>query len=241
MDRVLDKNKVINMIDYCKEIGINDINVDLIYALPNEDINILKEDIDFILDLDITHISTYSLIIEEHTIIYINKVKNISEDLDSEMYKYICNRLKDNGFIHYEISNFCKAGYESKHNLCYWKNLEYYGFGLGASSYISNERIENTRSYTKYIEKNWVKGKELLSDKDKIEYEIMLNLRMSSGIDLDLFYQKYQKELKDFYDYQNLVNDKLLCLEENHLFIPENKWYISNEIIVRLLEREVYE
>ena len=239
MDRELDKNKVINTISYCKEIGINDINVDLIYALPNEDINILKEDIDFILDLDITHISTYSLIIEEHTIIYINKVKNISEDLDNEMYKYICNRLKENGFIHYEISNFCKAGYESKHNLCYWKNLEYYGFGLGASGFIKNKRYINTKSISKYIDGNYIDNYELLNKRDLMEYEVILNLRIYTGIDLDNFYNKYNIKLEDVYNYKDLVKDGLLKLDNNNLYIDEDKWYISNSIIVRLLEGEI--
>ena len=241
LNRQEDKKKIEEVLKDAREIGFPNINLDLMYALPMETIEVLEKDIDYLLSLQVEHISTYSLIIEDHTLLKINNVKNIDEEKDYEMYELICKKMKEHHYNHYEISNFAKTGFESRHNQTYWKNEEYYGFGLGASSYIENERIENTRSYTKYIENNWIKEKELLTNKDKIEYEIMLNLRMKSGIDLDLFALKYQKELKDCYDYQELVDDKLLFLEENHLFIPENKWYISNEIIVRLLEREVYE
>ena len=111
LERDFDETKVKQVISYSKKIGINNINVDLIYAIPNETIDILKKDIDYILSLDIPHISTYSLIIEDNTKLKINSIKNISEDLDYEMYDFICNRLKDNNYKHYEISNFSKEGY----------------------------------------------------------------------------------------------------------------------------------
>lgn len=241
LQREEEPNKIEEVLKYARLLGFNNINLDLMYALPTENLFILENDINYLLSLDVEHISTYSLIIEDHTILKINNVKNIEQEKDLEMYELICKKLKENGFLHYEISNFAKAGFESKHNKTYWQNNEYYGFGVGASSYINNERINNTRSITKYCQNEFIKEKEVLSEKDKIEYEVILNLRMNTGIDLDLFLKKYNKELKEYYDYEQLIEDKLLCLNKNHLFIPENKWYISNEIIVRLLEREVYE
>ena len=229
------KNRIIDIINYSKSIGFNNINVDLIYAVPGEDMDILKKDIDFILSLDVEHISTYSLIIEDNTILKINNIKNISEDLDFDMYKYICDRLRNNNYTHYEISNFCKEGFYSKHNSCYWNNDNYYGFGLGASSYIDNRRITNTRSMNKYLDNKYILEFDILKLDDIIEYEVILNLRMSSGINLNNFYNKYNINLIDKYDYTDLVNNKLLILKDNHLFIPEDKWYISNDIIVRLL------
>ena len=234
-------NTINNTLTEARKLGFHNINIDLMYALPSETIDILEKDIDYVLSLNVEHISTYSLIIEDHTILKLNNIKNIDQEKDLEMYELICKKLKENNYKHYEISNFAKEGYQSKHNMTYWQNEEYYGFGLGASSYINNERINNTRSYTKYINNDWILEREYLSLKDKIEYEVILNLRMSNGIDLQRFYNKYKKELKNYYDYQKLVEDNLLCLKENYLFIPENKWYISNEIIVRLLEREQYE
>ena len=235
LNRSLSKDKVRKIINYSKEIGIININVDLIYALPNESINDLEKDIDFILSLDIPHISTYSLIIEDNTLLKIKNYKNISEDLDSDMYKYICKRLKDNNYIHYEISNFSKEGYYSKHNLCYWNNKEYYGFGLGSSSYINNKRITNTRSITNYLKEDFIKEEEIIDINSKIEYEVILNLRKKEGIDLISFKDKYKKDLLSIYNYNELVDKKFLILNNNHLYIPEDKWYISNEIIVRLL------
>ena len=241
LERELDLDKVKEIIKYAKEIGFNNINVDLIYALPNEDLEVLEKDIDFILSLDIEHISTYSLIIEDNTKLSINKTKSTPEELDNEMYKFICNRLRDNNYIHYEISNFSKEGYFSRHNLCYWNNNFYYGFGVGASSYIGNNRITNTKSITKYLEGKYLFEIEELNVKDKIFYEIILNLRKKDGIDLNLFEEKYSHKLIDLYDYTSLVKDKLLIEDNNHLFIEEDKWYISNEIIIKLLGCEINE
>ena len=126
LNRTLSKKQAKEIITYAKEIGLNNINVDLIYALPNETISDLKKDLDFILELDIPHLSTYSLIIEDNTILKLNNIKNINEDLDNEMYETICKYMKNNNYIHYEISNFSKENYESHHNLCYWNNKEYY-------------------------------------------------------------------------------------------------------------------
>lgn len=239
LERNLDKEKVEEIIDYAKSIGIVNINLDLIYAIPGETKKILEEDIDYILSLDVFHISTYSLIIEDHTKLGIKKEKNIDEDLDYEMYKLISNRLKMNGYEHYEISNFSKKGCQSRHNTCYWNNDCYYGFGLGASSYIDNMRSTNTKSITKYLQNDLSKTSEVLTEHDKIEYEIMLNLRKNSGIDLKLFKEKYGLELESIYNYQRLIEDGLLIKNDNFLFINEEKWYISNEIIVRLLGCEV--
>lgn len=240
LERTLDKDKVIDIINYCKKQSINNINVDLMYAIPNESLEVLKKDLEFIKSLDITHISTYSLILEEHTKLSIENTKYIDEDLDREMYDLICSELK--GYDHYEISNFAKdKEYRSIHNLKYWKNLEYYGYGLGSSGYEGNVRYSKTRSITKYLNHDYIKedGIEFLDIKDKIYYEVIMNLRTKEGIDLIDFKNKYNKELKEFYNYEELLKDKLLELKNNNLSIPENLWYISNSVIVKLLEKEV--
>ena len=137
LDRTINKDKVIDIINYCKKIGITNINVDLMYAIKDESIEDLISDINFIKSLDITHISTYSLIIEEHTKLYLNKYDYIDEDLDRKMYDTICNELKE--YDHYEISNFAiNKDYRSRHNMTYWKNNTYYRFGLRASGYEGN-------------------------------------------------------------------------------------------------------
>ncbi len=235
MNRELDKEKLIKLINYSNKIGISNINADLIYALICENMDILKKDLEFICSLNIKHISTYSLEINKNTIIGNMNLKPIDEDIDYDMYKYICDYLKNNGFIHYEISNFCKFGYESCHNLVYWNNENYYGIGLGASSYINNKRIDNTRSLNKYFNLEFVKNVEILDKNSIIMYEIMLNLRKCCGISLDKFYKKYNKQLYDMYDYSDLVNRNLLIEEKGNLYIPEDKLYIQNNIILMFL------
>ena len=237
LERESDKNRIINTISMIRDNGFNNINLDLIYAVPGEDIDTLDKDIDFILSLNPEHISTYSLIIEDNTKLSINKTKYIDEELDYKMYNHICNKLKNNNYKHYEISNFCKDGFYSRHNMCYWKNNYYYGFGIGASSYIDNKRITNTRSITRY-RNNILLEEEIIDLDSKIEYEIILNLRLIDGINLNEFKDKYNINLDELYDYKDLINEGLLVINNNHLFIPEDKLYVSNEIIVKLLDRK---
>ncbi len=239
LERNSSKSEIINIISIAKELDFNNINVDLMYALPNETLEVLNKDLDFILSLDIEHISTYSLIIEEHTKLYLNNTKNINDELDEAMYKLICKRLKDNNYIHYEISNFSKLGKESHHNTCYWNNNEYYGFGLGAASYINNYRNTNTKSITEYLKNNYLKDKEYVNIEDQEEYEILLNLRKKEGISLLEFKDKYKIDFLTKYNINEIINNKFLIIENNNLYIPEEKWYISNEIIVKILEGEV--
>ncbi len=239
LERENKKEEIINIIKTAKSLGFNNINVDLMYALPNETLEVLNKDIDFVLSLDIEHISTYSLIIEEHTKLYINNTQNINDELDEEMYRLICSRLKENNYLHYEISNFSKEKKKSKHNTCYWNNDEYYGFGLGAASYLNNYRNTNTRSITEYLKGNYLKDKELVNIEDKEEYEILLNLRKNEGISLIEFKEKYQVDFLTKYKVDTLINNNFLKIENNHLYIPEDKWYISNEIIVKIIEGEL--
>ena len=226
--------------DVYKKIGMvkkyfDNINIDLIYA-AYDDINILKSDIDCFLKLDIPHISTYSLIIEDNTMLKINGMKNIDEDTDYEMYKYIEDTLEKNNYIHYEISNYAKDGYQSKHNLVYWNNEEYYGFGLSSTSYINDERITNTKNLRNYLNGEYI-DTIIYEDKDvRMENEVMLGLRKFSGIDLDKFKDKFDMSFGDIYNIDNLISDGYLIKENNHIKINKKYMYISNEIIVRILE-----
>lgn len=228
------KKDVYNKMGIVKRYFSN-INIDLIYA-AYDDINILKSDIDCFLKLDIPHISTYSLIIEDNTMLKINGMKNIDEDIDYEMYKYIEDALEKNNYIHYEISNYAKNGYQSKHNLVYWNNEEYYGFGLSSTSYINNERITNTKNLRKYLNGEYL-DTSVYEDKDiRMENEIMLGLRKLDGIDLDRFKDKFNVSLEDIYNIDNLISEGYLVKEDNYIKINKKYMYISNEIIVRILE-----
>ena len=223
-------------INLARTLGFNNINVDLIYAMPKETMFTLRRDIHKIIKLNPEHISTYSLILEKNTILYNEGYKNIKEEKDAKMYNYIKKILKKHGYNHYEISNFAKEGLESKHNITYWLNEEYYGFGCGASGYIGNIRYENAKSITSYLKGEFCLNKNLLSRQEEMDNEIMLGLRLLKGLDIDKFYRKYQISLMDSYPkVKNLIKEGLLILEDNHLKIPEKYIYIMDSIVIKII------
>lgn len=228
------KEDIFNKVKLIKKYFDN-INIDLIYAVT-ADIDIVKDDIDNFLKLDIPHISVYSLILEDNTYLKVNNYNNINEDIDYNMYKYIESVLESNGYIHYEISNYARKGYESCHNLVYWNNLDYYGFGLSSSSYIDNIRMVNTKNLTKYLNGIYIEKEEYEDISIRMENEIMLGLRKLSGIDLDKFKEKYHKDLEEVFNISNLIKDEYLIKENNYLKINKKYIYVSNEIIVKILE-----
>ena len=236
LNRNHSKKVIVEKINLAKAVGFNNINIDLIYGLPNQTLEELNKDIEEFLKLDITHISTYSLIIEPNTKVYIEKIKNIDEDLDYEMYNLICNKLKDKEYNHYEISNFSKIGYESKHNLTYWNNNEYYGFGLGASGYIDNIRYDNTRSFNKYINCEYVMESHKLELEETIENEFILGLRKISGINKETFKNKYNIDIKSIEVVNKLLKDNKLLEDEKNIYINPNYIYVSNDILMEFID-----
>ena len=203
----------------------SNINIDLIYGINGESVNDLKEELDKFILLDVNHISIYSLILEDNTMLKINNYKEIDEDLNRDMYDYITEFLESNGYIQYEISNFSKMGYESKHNLTYWNNDRYYGFGLGASGYIENIRYTNTRSLSKYIGGNYISFKEDVSLKTDMENFMILGLRKIKGVSNNEFKKRYNKNIKDVFDVSKLE------YKGDYYFIGRNNIYISNCIL----------
>ena len=235
LNRKHTKEEIEDKIKLAKELGFKNINIDLIYGLPNQTLDELNNDIDEFLKLDITHISTYSLIIEPNTKLYINNIKNIDDNLDYEMYKLICNKLKDNGYNHYEISNFSKVGYESKHNLTYWNNDNYYGFGMGASGYIDNVRYDNTRNINKYLNGENVKESHMLDINETIENEFILGLRKIKGVNKEIFKNKYNEDIKDIEIVNKLIKENKLLEDEKNIYINKDYIYVSNDILVEFI------
>lgn len=219
----------------CRQYGFNNINIDLIYGIPNETIHVLKKDLKQILKLDPEHISTYSLIIENNTVIGISKLAPIDDELDEEMYNSVCKILNKQGYIHYEISNFAKKGYSSKHNINYWLNENYYGFGLGAHGYIGNIRYENTRSLTKYINGNYMLNQILLSKEEDMSNTLMLGFRLLRGINLERFFEKYKVNLQEQFDIEKLLEEKKLIYSDGYLSINPKYLYVMNEILIQII------
>ncbi len=237
MNRKHNFDTVVNTISLLKKHHIDNISCDLIYGLPNETKEILLDDIKKLINLDIKHISTYALQVSKHTVLYNQKVKEASEDKYREFYDLIVEELFKNGFSRYEVSNFSKPGYESYHNLIYWLNKEYYGVGLGASSYIDSVRFDNTRSLNKYLTGERVLNKEELDIEDKEFYELMLGLRLSKGININEFNNKYNKDI--LFDYidklDSLFNRGLIELKNNHIRITDNNVFIMDYVLKELL------
>ena len=233
LNRSYKSKDIKNKINLAK-IYFNNINIDLIYAIKNQTLDELEKDLDEIIKLDVTHVSCYSLIIEEHTKLFIDKVKPISPDLDYEMYKLINKKFKET-YDNYEISNYSKKGYESKCNLTYWHNEEYYGFGLSSASYIDNKRYNNTKNLTKYINKNYDRNYEYLTNDDKITYELILGFRLRKGINIDNFYNKYKIDILSLDKIKKLLKEGYLEIKNNYISVKEDYIYVLNDILVNFV------
>ena len=185
-----------------KKVGFDNINVDLMIGLPNQNIEDIKESLAQIIRLNPTHISVYSLIIEEGTVIEKlireNKLKEMDEELERNMYLYVKNTLELNGYKHYEISNFAKKGKESKHNMNCWLQKEYIGIGTAAHSYMQNVRYSNCNNIEKYIKnmekeknKNIYEIEEIQELEDRKKEYMLLGLRKIDGVQISKFKEKY--------------------------------------------------
>ena len=219
---------------YMTKKYFDNITIDLIYGV-NEDIEIVKNDINKFLELDIPHISCYSLILEEHTKLYIEKYKNINEDIDNEMYEYIKNTLSKHGYKNYEISNYSKEGYESIHNKNYWLNGNYYGFGLGAVSYIEYHRITNTKNMHKYLEGFYLEEDNYENIQTRKENDLILGLRLVDGINIELFNKKYNENLLDKPVIKELLTDNYLEIVNNNIRCREEYLYLENSILEKII------
>ncbi|HEL0562185.1 TPA: oxygen-independent coproporphyrinogen III oxidase [Streptococcus equi subsp. zooepidemicus] len=182
-----------------KEAGFQNMSIDLIYALPGQTIQQVKENVAKALALDIPHLSLYSLILEHHTV-FMNKMRRgklqlPTEDLEAEMFEYIISEMEANGFEHYEISNFTKPGFESRHNLMYWNNDEYFGCGAGASGYLNGIRYRNRVPIQHYLKAvadgNARLSEEVLTKEEMMEEELFLGLRKKSGVSVSRFQEKF--------------------------------------------------
>lgn len=234
LNRKHTKQDIFNIINILKQEKFTNISIDYIYGI-NSNIDDVKKDLNTFLSLDIPHISCYSLIIEKNTIFGINNRPYIEEDTEEAMYKYIKEFLTSKGYSQYEISNYAKEGYQSKHNLNYWDNGEYYGFGMGAVSYINQQRITNTKNLTKYLKQEYIEIIEDESLETQISNTFMLGFRKTSGINIVDFKNKYKLDITNIEPVKKLLKEDRLILENNQLYINPNYLYLSNEIIIEFI------
>ena len=206
-----------------EEVGFKNINVDLMIGLPSQTIQDLKDSLNKVIKLEPKHISTYSLILEENTVLekLVESGKLIlpDEDMERQMYWYVKNTLELNGYNHYEISNFAKEGFESKHNLNCWEQKQYIGLGLAASSYINNERYSNVGDMKKYLNGSGKIIEERQSIEDTEKEYMLLGLRKINGVNISKFKEKFAcNPLFLFREELNkLVMDKLIAVDTNNI------------------------
>lgn len=223
--------QIYSTIDALKTAGFQNISIDLIDALPGQTMDDVRSNVAKALSLNIPHLSLYSLILEHHTV-FMNKMRRgklhlPTEDLEAEMFEYIISEMERNGFEHYEISNFTKPGFESRHNLMYWDNVEYYGVGAGASGYLDGIRYRNRGPIQHYLkgvsEGNARLSEEVLSKNEMMEEELFLGLRKKEGVSIGKFEQKFGTSFEKRYGQivQELQSDGLL--KENNGFIQMTK------------------
>lgn len=231
--RLLGRQRVnIENIELAKKYFKN-INIDLMYGFNEQSLTNLKNDLAKYLELDIPHISAYSLILEPHTKLYIDGYE-INND-DTLFDELIETTLANNGYNHYEISNYAQKGYESNHNLVYWDNEHYYGFGLGASGYINNKRYENTHNIDKYLQGNYIKEQHNLDLDETISNEFILGFRKLKGINKLNFKQKYNLDILEIKELKAAIEDELIIDDGVNVFINPKYIYISNEILLKFI------
>ena len=231
-----------------RSVGFDNINADLMFSLPNETLEDIKNTIDEVLKLNLEHISAYSLIIEEGTKMYdmalSGEYKFPDEDEDRKIYYYICDELGKAGYHQYEISNFAKPGYESNHNTIYWKAEEYLGLGLAAHSYLDGYRFGNTEDMNRYINRimkenkitflHGKKEKETVDDK-KAEF-MFLGLRMLDGIDINEFENKFGINIFEQYPVlSEMLEDKVLEQNENIIKLTRRGIDVSNVLFAEFI------
>jgi len=223
LGRTHTRQDVVKSVEDAKAAGFFNINLDLIYALPTQTIQDVRETLQEAYALDVPHFSAYSLIVEPKTVFYNmmqkGKLPLPSEEHEAQMYEIVMDEMEKNGYHQYEISNFSKAGYESRHNLTYWNNEEYYGFGAGARGYTAGKRTQNAGPLKKYFTAIDETGFPYVSahpvtKQEQMEEELFLGLRKTEGVSKDTFLQKFGLRLDAIFQKQIEKQTRLGLIEE---------------------------
>lgn len=237
--------QIYSTISNLKKAGSHNISIDLIYALPGQTMEDVKENVAKAIALDIPHLSLYSLILEHHTV-FMNKMRRgklqlPKEDLEAKMFEYIISELEANGFEHYEISNFTKPGFESRHNLMYWDNAEYFGVGAGASGYLNGVRYRNRGPIQHYLkavaEGNARLAEEVLTKDEMMEEELFLGLRKKSGVSIARFEEKFGLSFEDRYGQivRELCEQGLLVTDDKVIRMTKKGLFLGDTVAERFI------
>ena len=240
--------KAIEMVRLAQQIGFDNISIDLIYGLPQQTLPGWKVNIQQAIDLNVQHISAYSLTFEEGTMLTKmrdrGEVKEADEELSFEMFKLLRQTLSENGYVPYEISNFALPGYESKHNSSYWNYVPYLGVGPSAHSFDGQSRrwnIANSRLYiSKMAEGDTYYNMETLDNFTRYNEYVMTGLRKKEGVDIAVLENLFGKDLKDYFlrMIDTYIKEGKVIKEEQHYYLSEEGIFISDYIIEELFWME---
>ncbi|MCB6216387.1 radical SAM family heme chaperone HemW [Bacillus paralicheniformis] len=244
--RVHEQKDVLVSFERARNAGFDNISLDLMFGLPGQTIGHFASSLDTALALGAEHYSVYSLIVEPKTVFY-NLMKKgrlhlPPQDQEAEMYELVMRKMEEAGIGQYEISNYAKKGYESKHNLTYWNNEEYFGLGAGAHGYINGERTVNAgpvKHYIDLIEQSGFpyKEKHRVTKNEQIEEEMFLSLRKTAGVDKEHFFQKYGRTVDDLFPkvLRSLEETGLIVNTSKNVFLTHNGKLLGNEVFQAFL------
>lgn len=241
MNRAHNASDAEGSIKRAQDFGFENLSIDLIYGSPTSNLEIWKENLNKTIALEIPHISSYALTVEPKTAlenwISMGKVISPEEEEQNKEFYYMIDFLKDHNFEHYEISNFAKPGFHSRHNSAYWKYNEYLGIGPSAHSYngfdVRSWNVANNQQYIKKLGSNLLaKEEEVLSQEDQFNEMIMIGLRTTWGVDLESLKNKFSEQILEKFttEIKNKLNNGILMTENNHLKIPEKHWFMADGI-----------
>ncbi|MEK5441771.1 radical SAM family heme chaperone HemW [Fredinandcohnia sp. FSL W7-1320] len=240
------REDVFHTIELAKRVGFKNISIDLMYALPQQTIESFQESLNLAFSLDVEHVSAYSLIIEPKTVFYnLMRKGNLhlpSQENEARMYEILMEEMGKHGLHQYEISNFSKDNYESRHNLTYWNNEEYYGIGAGAHSYLGGRRISNAGPIKKYMQTiddhgfPYVETHEV-TKQEKMEEELFLGLRKTKGVSIPHFSEKFSISIFDVFADQIKEQKEKGLLEEkdDYIRLTHAGKFLGNEVFQAFL------
>ena len=228
---------------FARRAGFENISCDIMFSLPRQTVEDWRETVSWVVSLNPEHISAYSLIIEEGTPfkdMYDNgKITVPDDETDRKMYHMAVDMLEEKGYKRYEISNFAKAGFESRHNSVYWRTGEYMGFGLGAHSYFNGRRFHNTYNLEEYIRSGQFKkyDVELLSEKDKMAEFMFMGLRMSEGVSVSEFKRRFGMNIDEIYgkELKEIISEGLAFERDNRVILTDYGFDVSNYVFEKFI------
>ncbi|MCF7925892.1 MAG: radical SAM family heme chaperone HemW [Candidatus Izimaplasma sp.] len=243
MNRTHQKETIFKAIDILRKGDLNNISIDLIFAYPGQTLTSVLEDINYAVTLDVPHISSYSLILEEKTVLAYKVAQKqeriIDEETEALMYTKVIETLKTKGYRHYEISNFAKHGYASKHNLLYWTDQSYIGLGVGAHSYINHKRLMHTPNITSYINSQHNNfASVILEDvSNPLQDACMMGLRLIDGLYVPRIEATYNIQLFDqFPELHTVIKQGLLIYDDDYLKLTPKGQLFGNQVFAIFVE-----